>query len=82
MADFYNMSLERDALGITGPSYGRDRDEESLPLEFQRAEGPYFHAQERVWRVWFGGADRFETFALEDFDAANTLFKRLKDERD
>lgn len=78
----YRDALDQEAFGHVPVVPGVEpRDEDSLPLDFTpRPDGVYFHAQDRVWRVRFGGADRFETFGVEQYDAANTLFKRLCDE--
>lgn len=58
---------------------GRMAREREIPLTIsERPDGVYFHAQQHRWKIRFGGADRFETFGIEEFDAANTLFKLLQ----
>lgn len=74
----YGEALEQQAHGHVPLFRDRVRDEESLPLAPARPDGAYFHMQDRVWRVQFGGTDRFETFHIEDYDSANRLFLTLQ----
>lgn len=74
----YQETLEQEAFGHVPLILLRERREDDLPLIPARPDGAYFHAQERVWRVKFGGTDRFETFGVEDYDGANRLFLTLQ----
>lgn len=77
MSDFYRAALNAEAFGTEVKDHDT-RDEESLPLCPPRPDGAYFHMQDQVWRVQFGGTDRFETFGLEDYDGAHRLFLVLQ----
>jgi hypothetical protein len=82
MPDFYRTALESEAFGLTDATI-EHRFEDEIPLTFApRGDGVRYDMQAKAWRVRFGGTDRFETFGLEQYDAAHTLFRRLCDERD
>lgn len=74
----YRDTLAQEGFGHTPLVRRNERRENDMPLAQPRRDGAYFHAQDRVWRVQFGGTDRFETFHIEDYDGANRLFLTLQ----
>lgn len=50
------------------------------PRIWIRKDGPYFHMNEKVWRVQFEGVDRPETFPPEAGRDAFALYCLLKAE--